>query len=187
MLDQHVATCKFTQVPCPKECKQIIRRKDLEKHLNEHCLKREYQCKYCGRRDMYINITGIHDNICERKILPCPNAECVETVERAKINMHLENDSEYALISCMYESIGCDVKLKRKDMGAHEQDDKAHLHQALNTVVKLQGDLQSLKVFKASAKKEREHLAVQMKRENAMRLESAMKSVALTEKAWQTS
>ena len=30
------------------------------------------------------------------------------------------------------------MKMKRKDMGAHEQDDKAHLHQALNTVVKLQ-------------------------------------------------
>ena len=44
------------------------------------------------------------------------------------------------MTSCKYKSIGCDVQLIRKIMGAHEQDDKAHIHQALSTVVKLQED-----------------------------------------------
>ncbi len=42
------------------------------------------------------------------------------------------------LISCKYMSIGCDVKLKRKDMRAHEQDDKAHLNKALNSMIELE-------------------------------------------------
>ena len=46
------------------------------------------------------------------------------------------------------------MKMKRKDMGAHEQDDKAHLHQALNIVVKLQDDLRSATETIASMKKE---------------------------------
>ena len=30
--------------------------------------------------------------------------------------------------------IGCDTELKREDMAAHEQDDKLHLHMALEKV-----------------------------------------------------
>ena len=147
-LEEHVTTCDFTSVPCPKDCKrnniiQIIMRKDLEKHLKKECMNREHECQHCGKKDTFTNITGIHDDICEKKVLPCPNADCSESMRRAKLEQHLENDCKHTMISCKYERIGCDVKMKRKDMGAHEQDDKAHLHQALNTVVKLQDDLRS--------------------------------------------
>ena len=142
-----MATCDFTPVPCPKECKQNdviqrIMRKDLEEHLKEQCLNRDYECEYCGKKDTYINITDVHDRKCEEKVIPCPNAECTETIKRLNLKSHLEKDCQYTVISCKYEGIGCDVKMKRKDKGSHEQDDKAHLHQAFNTVVKLQRDLQ---------------------------------------------
>ena len=35
---------------------------------------------------------------------------------------------------CKYRGIGCDTELKREDMAAHEQDDKLHLHMALETI-----------------------------------------------------
>ena len=95
-------------------------------------------------------------------VLPCPNSECTQTMERAKIQMHLENDCEHTVISCKYEGIGCDMKMKRKVMGSHEQDDKAHLHQALNTVVKLQDDLLSATETIASMKKESSAMAVKL-------------------------
>ena len=142
-LEEHVATCGLTSVPCPKECKQnnriqTILRKDLEKHLKEQCVNRDYVCQYCGKKDTFTSIKYIHDDICEKKILICPSSECMETMERNEIRKHLELDCEYVVLPCKYKNIGCDVKMMRKDMGAHEQDDKAHLHQALNTVVKLQ-------------------------------------------------
>ena len=146
-LKEHVAICDFTPVPCPKKCKQNnaiqrIVRKDLEEHLKEQCLNRDYECEYCGKKDTYINITDVHDRKCE-KVIPCPNAECTETIKRLNLKSHLEKDCQYTVTSCKLRSIGCDVKLERKDMGAHEQDVKAHFHKALNTVVKLQDDLQS--------------------------------------------
>ena len=146
-LDEHVATCKFTPVPCPKECKKygelhMIMRKDLEKHLNEQCVNRDYECKYCGKKDTYINITDLHEEVCEKKIVPCTNSECIETMEQASLKKHLEK-CKYTSISCRYKRLGCHTKMKRKYMGAHEQDDKAHLHQALDTVVKLQESLES--------------------------------------------
>ena len=54
------------------------------------------------------------------------------------------------------------MKMKRKDMGAHEQD-KAHLHQVLNTVVKLQDDLQSAI---ENMKKESDDIAVKLRKES---------------------
>ena len=146
-LDEHVATCKFTPVPCPKECKKngelhMIMRKDIEKHLNVQCVNRDYECKHCGKKDTYINITDLHEEVCEKKIVPCINAECTETMEQASLKKHLEK-CEYTPISCRYKRLGCHMKMKRKDMEAHEQDDKAHLHQALDTVVKQQESLES--------------------------------------------
>ena len=160
-LEEHdmMTMCEFTPVPCPKECRLkgtllLIMRKDLDQHLKEECVNREHQCKYCEKKDTYANITEIHEDVCEKKAIPCPNSDCSESMQRAEINRHLENDCEHTVISCKYERIGCDVKMKRKDMGAHEQDDKAHLHQALNTVVKLKDDLQSATETIESMKKE---------------------------------
>jgi hypothetical protein len=51
---------------------------------------------------------------------------------------HVENECEYTVISCKYENIGCKREMKRGKMTAHEQDDKLHLHMALNAIVKLQ-------------------------------------------------
>lgn len=44
-LEEHVATCKFALVPCPKQCKddstevEQFMRKDLDKHLENDCPK----------------------------------------------------------------------------------------------------------------------------------------------------
>ncbi len=59
-------------------------------------------------------------------------------MKRMNVKNHLSEKCGHTVISCKYTSIGCDVELKRKYMRAHEQDDKAHLNKALNTVVKLQ-------------------------------------------------
>lgn len=38
------------------------------------------------------------------------------------------------MIPCKYESIGCDVELKRKDMKSHEQNESVHFCHALQTI-----------------------------------------------------
>ena len=147
-LDEHVAVCKFTPVPCPNECKEndkivYVIRKYLDIHINKKCPNRDHECPYCGEKGTYANITKNHDNVCEKKKIPCTNTECTETIERGKMKCHLD-DCDYTIIPCKYKNIGCDVKLKRKDMPAHEEDDKVHLHQVLGTVVKLQDKLDTL-------------------------------------------
>ena len=77
-LEAHVAICEFTLVPCTNGCKDNkneiahFMKKDLDKHL-ENCPNRDHKCEYCGEKGTYAHITQVHDNICEEKIVPCPN------------------------------------------------------------------------------------------------------------------
>ena len=139
-LKKHVATCGFTLVLCPKQCKddnddvQCFIRKYLDKHLKNDCPNRDYECQSrCGEKGSYAYITGAHDKTCKLKILPCPNAGCDTEIQRQQVSEHV-NKCPRTVVPCKYKGIGCDTELKREDMAAHEQDDKLHLHMALETV-----------------------------------------------------
>ena len=139
-LKQHVDTCEFALVPCPKECKDCsskvndFMRRDLVEHLERDCPNRDYICQYCEEQGTYDEIAKIHDETCEKKILPCSNAGCTQTMERQQITEHVRTQCPYTVISCKYKGIGCTSQLKRRDVVAHEKDDHLHLHMALDVV-----------------------------------------------------
>ena len=97
-LEQHVATCEFAVVPCPKECKdenngvQHFMRKDLASHLESTCSNRDYQCQHCEEKGTYASITQDHDKVCKKKIFPCPNAGCSEEMQRQHLDKHVRNE-----------------------------------------------------------------------------------------------
>ena len=142
-LDKHLAECEFALVPCPKECKddsgkvKHFIKKQVKKHLRRACPNRDYTCKHCGEKGTYAAITRVHDEVCDMKLLPCPN-ECGATIPRKNIGKHVQNECEYTVIPCKFQNIGCKIEMKREKMAPHEDDDKLHLHMALNAVVKLQ-------------------------------------------------
>ena len=148
-LEEHVASCKCALVACPKQCRGVGNRinhfskSDLEQHLKEHCLNRAYECEHCGKKDTYGDITRVHDKICEKKILPCPNDDCTDRVERQGIKRHLD-DCDHTEIPCKYHDLGCSVWMKRKDIGSHENEDKLHLHMGLDTVATMSDKLAEL-------------------------------------------
>ena len=141
-LQEHVAMCKFTLLPCPKECKddsdkvKQFLRQDIDKHLEEDCPNRDYNCKYCGEKGTYTSITDIHDQTCPKKPVPCHNG-CSVIVQRQHVLEHVTTECELTVIACKYKRLGCDRELKKKDMAAHEEDDKLHLRMAMDTTVNL--------------------------------------------------
>ena len=143
ILDKRLAECEFALVPCPKECKddsgevKHFIKKQVKKHLRKDCPNRDYTCKYCGEKGTYAEITQFHDRECNMKLLRCPK-ECGATIARKNIDEHVQNDCRYTMIPCKFQNIGCKIEMKREKMAAHENDDKFHLHMALNAVVKLQ-------------------------------------------------
>ena len=112
-LEEHIAVCQFTPIPCPKQCDEMVLllRKDLDHHINNECPNRDCECEYCGKKGTYANITQIHYAVCDHKIVPCPNEGCTETMKRHMIKDHVEDDCEYTEVSCKYANIGCEIKL----------------------------------------------------------------------------
>ena len=169
-LKAHVATCEFTLFTCPKECKDDTNdithfmRKDLDKHLENDCPNRDYECEYCREEGTYAHITQVHDKECLLKILPCPN-KCTKTMPRQDIEKHVGLECEYTVIACKFKIIGCTTEMKRGDMAAHELDDSLHLSKALNTVVKLQekvliGKSITFKITKFQEKKDSDEVFI---------------------------
>ena len=163
ILEAHVATCKFALLPCPKECKddknKIVHllRKDLYKHLENDCPNRDHKCELCGEKGTYAHITQVHDVTCEMKIVPCPNSACAETIQRKNTILHLE-ECDFSEIPCKYQKIGCGVKMMRTDMPAHEEDDKLHLHMALDEVTAMKEEITTMKQQIVTMKQQREVL-----------------------------
>lgn len=140
MIEEHMAICEFTLLPCSKQCKDYknkinhFMRKDLAEHLRKDCANRDYECEHCGEKGMYGYITQVHDDKCEKKVLPCPNTECVETLERGDMKRHLESCT-YTEYLCKYRRLGCDAKMRRNNILAHEEEDKLHFFMALDKMI----------------------------------------------------
>ena len=146
-LEEHVAKCKFTLLPCPKECSSKVKkftRKDLDKHLKEDCPNRDYSCEHCKEKGTYTSMINIHDKKCLKKFVFCPNG-CSFIVQCQHVSRHVTTECELTVIACKYKRLGCDRELKRKDMAAHKEDDKLHLRMAMDTTVKLEKKTVELK------------------------------------------
>ena len=143
---RHYNRCVYTEIPCPKECKDMngishFMRKDLGKHLRNFCPNRKINCEHCGEKGTYAYITQVHDSTCEKKIVPCPNSPCAETIQFMNVKRHIE-ECAYTRLPCKYQRLGCEVNLMRKDIPSHENEDKLHLHMALDKVITLEAILQ---------------------------------------------
>ena len=130
-LEEHKTACKFALVPCPKLCNSV---KDLDEHL-KNCPNRDHECPLCGEKGGYVSMTHDHDKSCKKQPVHCPG--CGDAVERQQVPEHVSK-CPHTVIPCKYKGVGCDAELERKDMAAHEQDDKLHLHMALDTVTSQQ-------------------------------------------------
>ena len=152
-LEEHVATCEFALVPCPKQCKssddkvEYFMNKAVDEHLEKVCPNRDYECEHCGEKGTYANITQVHDEKCDKKMLPCPNADCTDIIQRRGIKRHLDS-CIYTEVPCKYRDIGCDVKMRRDALSAPEDgEDKLHLHMALDTIIEGVGEIKKSITF----------------------------------------
>ena len=143
-LDNHIATCQFALVPCPNKCEEdkgagelLLLRKHLDQHLKTKCPKRAYVCPHCGEKGAFASITEDHDQVCEKKIVACPNkgSGCSLSMERGKTQEHVSSDCEYTEVACVYESLGCGVRILRREREKHEKEGREkHVDLCLATV-----------------------------------------------------
>ena len=55
-------------------------------------------------------------------------------MEQGKIIEHVSSDCMFSEVACVYESLGCGVRMLRKDIVEHqENEDKVHIHLMLKS------------------------------------------------------
>ena len=130
-LDNHIDSCQFALVSCPNKCEEdkgagvlLHLRKHVDQHLKTKCPKRAYECPHCGDKGTFASITEDHYQVCEKKIVAYPNKRsgCSLSMERGKTKEHVSSDCEYTEVACVYQSLGCRVRMLKKDEATHEYE-----------------------------------------------------------------
>ena len=116
----------------------------IDDHMKRECPNREYSCKYCEEKGTYVSITEVHDNVCKKKSILCPNSECGSMVQRRGVKRHLET-CPYEDVPCKYAKLGCGTTMRRHVISKHESDEQSHMRMAIDTVVWLEKEVNMLK------------------------------------------
>ena len=140
-LEDHLATCDFTLLPCPYLCKndgEILQlmRKDLDEHKKEQCPRRPHECPHCKESGEYKEMTTTHLEECPMVEVPCPKRMCLQRMPRSDVSQHLQ-ECPFEEIYCKYANIGCKEKVFRKnvsDLQVHMEDSLCHLQLAIDAV-----------------------------------------------------
>ena len=137
--------CQFEEVKCFNECGKIIQRQYLTSHVETECPCRRVNCQYCHDTGEHQFIQGQHKEECPKLPLLCPNKCEVGGVPREDMKAH-RKECPLEMIQCEYYSVGCEVRMARKDMEKHDDENvKEHLmmtnHELKDTKAQLAASL----------------------------------------------
>ena len=127
-LEEHRGVCEYVEVDCPNSCGEKIQRRLRSYHLESECPKRHFVCTYCGHESTHGDITTEHWPTCEQFPISCKNLCGAQNIPRSKEEAHRLEDCPLHEVECKYKYVGCEEKVKRKDIDAHmEMEMKKHL------------------------------------------------------------
>ncbi len=123
----HIRTCTHYPIECPNNCQEDdIKRKDLQQHLNEECVKRKVNCEHCLEQGAFDFITERHLEECQYMPIDCPRGCLDQNITRHMLEEH-SLVCEMEPILCSFHELGCKEKVLRKDMDNHNKTN-IHLH-----------------------------------------------------------
>ena len=106
--------CQHQVVPCTYKCGRLLKRCNLDEHLQTDC---PCYCQYCNTAAKKETILKKHKNNCIKFPVICPN-HCGTDVPHDSINQHKEL-CPLEKIHCEYYEIGCTEMILRKDVKNH--------------------------------------------------------------------
>ena len=166
-LDAHLENCEYVEVTCPKNCNQMVQKRNITQHLANECAERDYTCPHCNYKATFKIVTQDHRGVCLYCPLQCPN-RCGVSGEREIMEDHMKTCS-LEEVSCDFSDVGCNEKFLRQDEDAHldkniqkhlrlmadatknRNSHQEQLHEAIKTEVEKQLD-----GFKEEIQKQRE-------------------------------
>ena len=133
--DKSDGECKYVLLPCSLTCGKQILRCELKQHLTEECPLRTCKCEYCGYSSTYEDVTTTHYSDCPNYPITCPNSCTEETLQRSSLDHHLLTCPD-EVVSCSFNEIGCDERMKRRCLQQHIEANVMHHQLMINDAFK---------------------------------------------------
>ena len=113
--------CLNTMVQCTNGCKMKMKRSKLLNHSENECLNRKINCMHC-KAEMQFKEREFHLTRCPELPLFCPN-KCLKEFPRKNIDSHIEDDCPNTMVQCRIE---CGLQMKRSKLSDHEMKECPH-------------------------------------------------------------
>ena len=110
-------------VRCPhkmSECDWVGEVNELKRHV-ESCMKRPWECKYCGLKCTYGEGEGKHWPTCRKFPEPCPNGCELGSVEWCNVEKH-HSVCSLEPVACEMKEFGCSAVVPRKELATHMRE-----------------------------------------------------------------
>ena len=131
--DKQFEGCLFTEIKC-LFCSHSHQRGKIQTHQSDLCPKRPFSCQYCQYNSGYEDIVNNHLPVCGSHPVQCPNM-CGAFPQRQDLEEHASNVCPLTIINCDFHCVGCEVRLPRKAMSDHlNENTVTHVHQLLGNV-----------------------------------------------------
>ena len=130
----------YVMVECPNKCCtlglgkviMVLKREDMQEHLNQYCYLRPYWCEFCGLKDTYEAITGWgvaipkfddngfagHQAKRPEMCLTCPNKCGMNNIKRKDMEDH-RTQCPQEPVECPFAEAGCKVDVRRQQLEDH--------------------------------------------------------------------
>ncbi|XP_070561553.1 TNF receptor-associated factor 2-like [Ptychodera flava] len=138
---EHEEICEHALIECFKQgCSQSLKRRDLQRHLEQECEMRIVLCQYCTAR-MVCKVLEIHlKNECLGVLVNCQF--CNEGVLRGKLEEHInlrDGDCKRTRQLCKFNDLGCQEIVDKDRQDEHNtQSLHPHMEFLLQGVTNLQ-------------------------------------------------
>ena len=116
-LSSHRQVCSEELVECPRGCVQRVRRRLLNRHLQNDCPNRTVTCAHCNDSVRAIEL-ALHERRCPKKLASCPR-QCGATLRREQLAFH-ERMCPREPVCCPFSGVGCTARPERRGLQAHQ-------------------------------------------------------------------
>lgn len=132
-VESHATTeCRFREFSCPgTSCDKKLRHKPLD----DVCRHHESNCTYCDGTIEEAD-RELHLLSCTKSKTRCES--CWELVVRSQMALHHELDCDGVEVNCVYQDLGCPVRILRGEARSHSSLCAFHPESASGAVIRAQ-------------------------------------------------
>ena len=119
--DSLLIGCTYEDIEC-LFCQEVHRRTKIKCH-QDNCAGRPFTCLVCNEyNSTYDDVITNHAPVCKYRPVECPNSCGANNLQHQHLEEHVSTQCPLSYVDCEFSDAGCDVKVYRKDLSSHMEE-----------------------------------------------------------------